>query len=129
VLDDAKVRLLNDIDDMNLIQKVPYIPQRRNTAGGVELETDDDLFTLITWPDEQKLLNQLPKYVASSPDNMPCLRLYEGDVNCFMKPLKSMEGRIDKFGSALAAITMTSEHYRCGHHCLVLFKQLCLLLI
>ena len=104
VLADAKVRLLSDINNMNLTQKVPHIPQRRNTAGRVELETDD-LFTLFTWLDEQKVLNQLPKYVASSPDNMPCLRLYEGDMNCLMKLLKSMEGRIDEFGSALTAIT------------------------
>ena len=32
VLADAKVRLLSDINNMNLTQKVPHIPQRRNTA-------------------------------------------------------------------------------------------------
>jgi len=37
----------------------------------------DDLVLLVTYLDEQKALDSLPKYISGSPDNMPSLRLYE----------------------------------------------------
>ena len=55
--------------------------------------------------DEQKAIHKLPQYVAASPDSMPSLRLYEGDLNVLTALLHNMDSRISEFGSALAAIT------------------------
>jgi len=52
-----------------------------------------------------KAIDQLPTYVSSSPDNMPNLRLYEGDVHVLLSLLKTMDGRMSEFESAVAAIS------------------------
>ena len=64
-----------------------------------------DLLLLLAYMDEQKVLDKLPQYVAASPDSMPSLRLYEGDLSVLMALLHSMNSRFSEFGSALAAIT------------------------
>ena len=64
----------------------------------------DDLFTLFTFLDEQKCFDQLPTYVSDSPDHMPSVRLYEGDLNIVMSMLREFAGRLDQYGGVLAAI-------------------------
>ena len=103
-MSEAKVRLLSDIDAMRLTRKPPHIPQRRNGAGRLELEAGD-LFTLFTFVDDMKAIDQLPTYVSSSPNNMPNLRLYEGDMHVLLSLLKSMDKRVSAFESMMAAIT------------------------
>ena len=44
----------------------------------------DDIFVLIAFMDERNLLIGLPVYVADNPDNMPSMRLYEGDLRILM---------------------------------------------
>ena len=119
-LNDAKVRLLSDVNDINLSDKLPHIPQRRVGTGRVELEIDD-LFTILTCLDEQKALDKLPKYVTSSLDNMPSLRLFEGDMSILMKLLK--DGWMN-MGQPWRPLRVTSGLYRCGHHCLTLPSRL-----
>lgn len=104
VLSDAKKRLLEDVDKLNLKSNRPHIPHRRDGDGRLQKEVDD-LLLLVTYLDEQKALDSLPKYVSGSPDNMPSLRLYEGDLSGLMTLLHSMSDRITEIGSALAAIT------------------------
>jgi len=60
---------------------------------------------LFAYLDEQKAIQKLPQYVAASPDSMPSLRLYEGDLNVLTALLHNMDKKISEFGSALAAIT------------------------
>jgi len=104
VLSAAKKRLLDDVDKLNLKAKRPHVPSRRDGDGRL-LKEVDDLLLLVAYVDEQKALDKLPKYVAGSPDNMPSLRLYEGDLSAIMTLLHSMSGRFEEFRSALAAIT------------------------
>jgi len=63
VLADAKVRLLGDINGMNLTNKPPHVPLRRGGDGRLAHEVDD-LLTLFTFCDEMKLLDKLLKYVS-----------------------------------------------------------------
>ena len=79
VLAEAKVRLQKDILAMNLSTKLPHIPKRRGGDGQLEHEVDD-LLSMFTFLDENKASDRVPKYVAESPDNMPSLRIYEGDI-------------------------------------------------
>jgi len=50
-------------------------------------------------------LDKLPRYVASGPDSMPSMRLYEGDLNIVMSFMEKMNQKFLEIGSALAAIT------------------------
>jgi len=54
--------------------------------------------------DEHSLSSKLPTYVATSPDTMPSLRLYDGDMKIIVKMLQDMRGNLFEYGSAVAAI-------------------------
>ena len=58
----------------------------------------------MTFADEGKLINDLPKYVASSPDSMPSARLYEGDMNSLLLLLRSLDTRMTGVESMIATI-------------------------
>jgi len=75
------------------------------TADGRLQKEVGDLLLLFAYLDEQKVLDKLPQYVVASPDSMPSLRLYEGDLSVFMALLHNMNSRISEFGSTFAAIT------------------------
>ena len=80
---EAKVRLSADVEAMSLSRKPPHIPHRRCSTGHLWLEIDD-LLTMFTFLDDMKAIDQLPMYVSSSPDNMPNLRLYDGDMHVLL---------------------------------------------
>ena len=105
-LHEAKMRLVDDIDklDVNTTGKRPHIPHRRDGDDRLRREVDD-LMSLISFVDEQKLFSQLPRYVSESPDKMPSLRLYQGDMDVIMRLLHNMEHKVEELRSALAAIT------------------------
>jgi len=60
--------------------------------------------TLFQFVDEHNLTSNLPTYVASSPDKMPSLRLYDGDKKMIVKMLQDMRANLFEYGSAIAAI-------------------------
>jgi len=102
-LSEAKFQLVDDIDKLNLTIQRPHVLQRRDVDGRIAKEVDD-IISLFNFVDENKLIDKLPKYVASSPDTMPSLRLYDGDMNTIMNLLRSLDVKMVGFGSALAAI-------------------------
>jgi len=72
----AKIRLLDDVRDMNLSSKHPYRPMPRRREGDGRLQHEvDDLLSLFTFIDEQKVMDRLPKYVSESRDYMPTCRV------------------------------------------------------
>jgi len=86
------VRLSEDIKSLDSSTKPLHVPQRRDGDGRLAREVDD-IISLVTLLDEQKLINSVPRYVASSPDRMPSLRLYEGDLSGMMNVLHDMGNR------------------------------------
>jgi len=104
MLASAKILLMEDTDTLNLATKRPYIPLRRDGDGRLAREVDDNL-SLLTFLDEQKALEQLPLYVSDGPDNMPSVRLYEGDLFALTKWMKSMDERMHSLELALAGIS------------------------
>jgi len=58
----------------------------------------------VTFADEQKILDNLPTYVCDNPDDMPSLRLYDGELNVIMRKLNDMNIKIVEYSSILAAI-------------------------
>jgi len=103
VLVDAKKRLAEDIDQLNLPAKRPHVPSRREGDGRVEGEVSD-IVLLLTFVDEQKILDNLPTYVCDNPDDMPSLRLYDGELNVIMRKLNDMNIKIVEYSSVLATI-------------------------
>lgn len=103
VISNAKKLLLNDIAKAALQENVPTVPERR--VGEMRTVNEiDDIFTLIAFMDERKLLGALPVYVSDNPDNMPSIRLYEGDLKGLMAVLDKMNDKLTSHGAAIAAI-------------------------
>ena len=88
---------------MNLTEKTPHLPTRREGDNRLVREVDD-MITVFTFLDERKLLDNLPKYVADGPDNMPTTRLYEGDLKVFMEQLVRMDEKMAALSSTLAIV-------------------------
>jgi len=76
----AKQQLLDDISEMNSSIKLPHMPRRRDGDNKVKKETDD-IISLFSCIDENKLINRLPRYFSDNPDAMPPIRIYEGDLH------------------------------------------------
>jgi len=102
-LAEAKIQLINDVDSMKLSSKRPYIPLRHDSEARLAREVDD-IISLFTFVDENKAMDLLPQYVSSSPDNMPSLRLYDGDLNVILSWMKNIGTRIESFEEVMAAI-------------------------
>jgi hypothetical protein len=91
---EAKTQLVLDIAGLQLTRSSPHTPQRRDGENRSILEIDD-VFKLINFLDESKLLDQLPKYVTDNPDAMPSLRLFEGDLSHIILKMDRIENRLD----------------------------------
>ena len=83
--------------------KRPHVPSRRDGDGRVEREVND-IVLLLTFADEQKVLDKLPTYVCDNPDDLPSLRLYDGELNVIMRKLNDMNTNLAEYASVLAAI-------------------------
>ena len=68
--------MLDDISQLKTSEKIPYVPKRRDGDNKTARQLDD-IFTLIYFLDEHKLISSLPRYVTDNPDNMPAARLFE----------------------------------------------------
>jgi len=109
---DAKNKLLSDANLLQLSDKLPHVPNRRDGDSRTARELDD-IFTLIDFLDERKLLEALPKYVTDCPDNMPTVRLFEGDLSFIVKKMDQLEVGVGSLGSAVAAILKELRQVAC----------------
>ena len=99
----AKKHLLEATEDIKSDIRLPHIPLRRE--GELRAcKSLDDIVTIIMCLDENLKMNSLPKYVADSPDAMPFMRLYDGDLRPLMLAFDKLSDRLDKTEAALAAI-------------------------
>jgi len=104
ILSNAKSQLLKDISALDSSVKFPHVPQRRDKENRLSREVDD-ILSLFTCLDENKLLDALPRYVADGPDGMPPIRLYEGELNGILVMIKRLAERVDEYSSALSSVT------------------------
>ena len=104
----AKVRLLSDIELaetlVNRSVKIQRVPTRREGECRLSREVDDILL-LFCQLDENKMLENLPIYVASGPDSMPSSRIFEGDLKILMKRLDDMGGKLAECNAGILAIS------------------------
>ena len=99
----AKQQLSKDVDKVNVGISFPHIPQQRQGENRGSRSVDDTI-TLLTTLDEHKSLDTLPAYVASGPDKMPSLRLYEGDFGVLLAMMRKMNDQLAMNGSAITAL-------------------------
>lgn len=98
----AKWRLMDDVNELH-VDQTPRISRRREGEKHVVRDLDD-IFALLTFADENKIINKLPLYVTDDPDRMPSLRLFEGDLKYFYRKLEHFDSKIESYGSAMAAM-------------------------
>lgn len=103
VISEAKVCLLDSITDLQLAVRSPHVSRRRDGNDRITREVDD-IFLLISHIDEQKAFELLPKFVCSGPDNVPSLRVYEGDLKVMLNMIGKLGDQVTAMGSTLAAI-------------------------
>ena len=107
VVSGAKSQLIEDVEALKSSLssvKFPYLPRRRDGENRLSREIDD-ILSLFTFLDEHKLLNMLPRYVADSPDAMPPIRLYEGELNGIISMIKRLGDRFDEYSLVLSTIS------------------------
>ena len=100
---EAKCQLLDDAESATLSFKLPHIPRRRECQYRVTKEIDD-ICNIIQLLDENGALDNLPRYVCDHPDNMPSLRLFEGDMVLLLSRIERMDARLNELGTVLEAI-------------------------
>ena len=98
----AKKQLLSDVETListgSLSTKPPSLPTKR-TGDDRLIKDIDDIFALITFLDECKMLSSLPLYVSDDPDGMPSSRLYEGDLQSLVAYLSKLDQKVAMFGN------------------------------
>jgi len=87
ILSDAKKRLLEDVDKLNLKSNRPHIPHRRDGDGRLQKE-GDDLLLLLTYLDEQKALDIVRGLTRLTLH--PPLKLTKLHVDCSIRSIFSV---------------------------------------
>lgn len=103
VLSAARKQLLKDVETVIGTLSLPHMPQQRHGDNHAVREVDD-MIAILTALDEKMTLSMLPAYMSDSPDNMPSLRLYEGDLGVLMAMLEKMDSRLAMLESAVSYI-------------------------
>ena len=103
VIENMKTQLVKDTEDLKL-DKMPRVIGRYDVGKRAENEVKD-IFTLIDFLDQNKSLDKLPRYVTDDPDNLPSIRIFDGDLKFMMKRFDQMERKLEKLTSLMTAMT------------------------
>jgi hypothetical protein len=112
VVTTAKELLLSDITTLELPTAVQIPPMPKRQGENKHKNVVDDVFKLFIFLDENKLLKSLPRYVTDNIDNVPSIRLLDGDLKFLVLRLAAFEKNLfDVYEkvSALAAMTARLE--------------------
>ena len=100
----AKELLYTDLKRVNCDNELPQFIRRRESPSRLTGETED-LFKFVTFADENKLSDQLPIYAVANVDDIPAARLYEGDLEPFLRKLNTTVIKVSDLGQRMAAIS------------------------
>ena len=85
--------ILHAVDSWKSELNLPHIPSR--CEGELRASKSlDDIVTVLTFLDENLKLKCLPRYVADSPDTMPSIRVYDGDLLSLMAAFDKLKERM-----------------------------------
>jgi len=99
----AKTQLLKDVENLQLTNRPPHIPARRDCNLRIEREVKD-IFEMIEFLDREKQLDSLPRYVTDNPDNMPSILMFDGDLGFLLKRLEKIDEKMAGFASSMDTI-------------------------
>lgn len=74
----------------NQFSSMPRLPRRVNGENRTSKEIDD-ILKITEFIDENHIVDQLPKFVAESPDDMPYMRVVDSDFRFLVNKIDKME--------------------------------------
>jgi len=86
----AKEKLSSAIDELQ-IYKFPKMVMRRKDSINRSTTKVYDIFLALNFLDEARVLHNLPTFVSDDPDNMPSVKLTDGDMAAVMLELSILE--------------------------------------
>lgn len=103
----AKVLLFEDIGRMK-ISGAPPLRKRRDNVNKSSNDIDD-ILSALSFLDEQRHLGKLRKYLSTSPDKMPAVRLAEGDLAVLLHKVDKLENTVFDLRSMITSLTKKVE--------------------
>jgi hypothetical protein len=97
-----KKRLFDVIDDINTfdVDNIPKHKARRNSDLRVRTVKEIyDITEAVILLDGENLLEKLPLYVINNTDNIPTMRVEEGELNYFCQKVDKLEGLLNDLHS------------------------------
>ena len=111
----AKELLLIETDALKLDKFPKFSRKRRDSTGNKTALDIDDMLNALTFLDENKAINKLPTFTATSPDRMP-VRLLEADLSILWSKLSFLEETLNEIRTVNHQISengkSNSEHIR-----------------
>ena len=112
--------LINDVDELevdNWVEPLMRIRRDFNAAPGVRARQEiQDLLTVFSFIDEQKLIDRLPRYVASNLSVVPTMKLEDGDIRCFLAKLEKVTLSHDElnqnFSKLISYLSKFEDNFR-----------------
>jgi len=103
---EAKFQLLDDLERVGvpITAKHPRVPKYRRGKENTAVRNLEDIISVFIYLDENKLLDQLPRYVSANPEASPSTRLCEGDLKFLFAYLDKIDNAIQGFGVQLSAV-------------------------
>ena len=101
----ARELLLDEVAALKL-PVFPKVARRRRDSSGRGTPDVDDMCSVLFSLDERQLLDQLSIFASSNPDNMPSVRLVEGDLSVLWSKLDKI---LDIASSTKAAIEVSTS--------------------
>ena len=94
----AKDLILEEARSLNL----ENLPRRRRDSVDNKARLDiDDIFCILSMLDEKKLIDKLPIYVARNVENIPMLKMEEGEFRVLKHGIDSLANDVKKVNSEL----------------------------
>jgi hypothetical protein len=104
----AKELLLNEADVVMPEKWVKPAKHRLASVGQHNLAKEiDDIFSVIQLIDEAQVTDKLPLFVSDNPDNMPLVRLTDGDLVAVLQKLARLENTVMNVSKSVELLNQT----------------------
>jgi len=107
-ISNAKDILINCVDNLKL-DKWPRPVNRKKSDNKCKLEVED-IIGLMSYLDEQLLIDKLPAFVAVNIENLPSNRIEEGDMRHLLKKLDTIEEKVSSVQCSLKLHELSKNH-------------------
>lgn len=112
-ISEAKKCLLDAVGKLSTVDKLPHIANHHSNVDRIKRDVDD-IIAVLVFLDEHGLHNSLPRYVCANPDNLPSVRLFDGDLHILLTRLEKLENKLARLDSTLADMTGEVRAIRCA---------------